>query len=185
MSKATPYSLQGKPLNKFTRTFSNYINSHFTCSCGLDFNVETPENYEGIPICPNTELNSDHIVVANEPQLKFDVTFKKLSKVDVINVQDYLNEMSIKYIYGSGKKGMKDYVAPLPLPAVAGKLVTITPTLCQIAAILVKSQIMEDPYTFEEICSFMTSDSICEQMLRVTAEIQEDSNDLPFGTAAM
>jgi hypothetical protein len=184
--KQSPYGMQLKATKKFTRTFANYEGSHFRCSCGLEINVPTPEKDLTLPVCPDLKENEQHIVTANEPQLKFDMTFRLLNQIDAINVQDYLNEMAKTYVYGTGVKGSRDYAPPIPLPPVAGKSITVSESVCQIACILYKAQLMptEEMYSLEELISWMTSDSICEQMLRVSLETQVDSDADPFVLAA-
>ena len=180
--KPSPQSLQLKPLTRLIREFSNWTTSQFTCSCGVAFDVETPEKGLGSPECPGILKDDDgnvlpgqlHTVTANKPQVSFQMTFRKIGQMESIAVQDFLDEMAIKYVYGKGQPGQIGYEKPLMLAPVGSHPVKMSPRICQVAAILCKAQLMPDGemQSFEDIASWMMSDSICEQMVRVSIEIQ-------------
>jgi hypothetical protein len=188
--KVSPTTLQLRQVETLERTFSHWTDHQFTCSCGHKFNGSAPErDPNAIEPCPlaTEETASEHVVTLNPPQTSFTMKFKRLGQMDAIAVQSFLNEMAETYIYGKGEKGKPGYVKPIMPPPIDGKVVPVSETACQVASILCKAQYGvedADKYTFIEWLWWMMSDTMCEQMIRTSIDVQPgvDAPD-PLATA--
>lgn len=186
--KVSPYTLKLKPLERVTREFAHWTGKQFSCSCGLSFDIDTPE-IPGLPLpeCPNAKEYESHKVTANKPQVVVPMVLKRLSAPEQMMIQDYLNRQAELYVTGIGDPTKKDYRAPQKMAPVDGRPIIMSPAICQVACILSQSQIAPeaDQYTFEEIVSFMQAGDMCAQMLRVSWEIQLEDGVDPLASAAL
>ena len=171
--KATPYDLQLDPVTTISRTFTHYANPRFTCSCGKSFNGE---------VCPESDEGDTHIATENPPRKSFDMTLKRLGQMETMAVQSYVDQKAVKYVFGQGEPGKPNYKKPDIMAPVGGQPVKMSSEVCLIAAILEQAQIakLEDRYTFEELASFMMSDSMCRQMLQASVDIQIPEPESPL-----
>ena len=98
--------------------------------------------------------------------------------MEAMSLVGFINEMVERYVTGYGLVGKKDYVKPVALPPVGTEPVSVSETACQVAAFLWRAQTgkEEDRYSFEELLTFMVSDSICSQMCAVALELQDDGD---------
>ena len=182
MAKASPQSIGQKPFRKIDRTFSDWTDHQFHCSCGIKFDGRYPERDPSqIELCPgidpNAEQQETHVVTLQKPVFDFQVLFTILGQSAIFGVGTEVQELQTKYVTGWGVKGEPGYRVPLPLPPVAGRPVKPNLTTCGVAAFLVAAQLApsgnpDDLYTAEEFLGFMLSDSICEQMYRTSIDVQ-------------
>lgn len=167
--KASPHSLRPKQRQTFVKTFVDYANPRFTCSCGHSFN--TPGD------CPLMKPKEEdkHIVKENEPYMKFDMTFRKVSRMEVMSLVTPMQELIQRYVTGYGLPGKKDYIPPENLPPLHGEQVTVSESAIQLACLLAVAQLMPEAerYTVEDLIMFMYSDSILDQMSEVAADLQD------------
>ena len=138
--KATPQQLQVKPLRLIDRTFSNWLDHQFHCSCGIKFDGPYPErDPEAVPECPGYDPeDSDirHDVACQTPQLQFKVKFKILGQTEILGAETAVSDAEAKYVDGYGEKGQPGYRKPLPLPPVNGKAVVAQSVQIRVATIL-------------------------------------------------
>lgn len=172
--KTTPYDMQLDAMTTITRTFTHYANPRFACSCGKTFNSEGP--------CPRAVEGEIHDVKELPPRKSFELTLKRLGNMESMSVQGYVDQKAIKYVFGVGEPGKPGYKKPDIMAPVGGKPVKMSPEVCLVAAILEQAQVAkpEERYTFEELASFMMSDSMCLQMVQASRDIQEQEDESPL-----
>jgi hypothetical protein len=184
--KASPNNLGLKPFRKIERTFSDWTDHQFHCSCGIRFDGEFPERDPNtLEECPGLDPNAEdqeaekakHEVTLQPANLAFKMDFKILGQTEVFGTADFISELEVKYATGLGIKGEPGYRSPLPLPPVNGKIIKPNRMTCGVAAFLVSAQLAPngveaDLYTAEELFGFMLSDSMCQQMYRTYYDVQ-------------
>ena len=173
--KASPHQLRPKRKGVVRKTFSDWTDGRFRCSCGHVFDGNEPE----CPLDQDESGSPKHLVTEQQPALSFDITFKKIGRMDAMAAVSDINEAVQKYVTGYGDPKKKDYIPPIFLPPVADEIVTVSESAIQVACILCKAQVMPEGehYTLEELLCFMVSDSICEQMCQTAIDIQESGGD--------
>ncbi len=180
MPKVSPHSLKLEASRTFERTFEQFKEHKFKCSCGLEFSLA--DAFKVSAICPNDldeKKPDDHVVSKQDVLLSVPMKFKVLGNLDVMACQSLMDDLASKYLYGIGEPGKPGYKQPEQIAPVGGKSIPVSRAAIQIAAILHMAQLAPtvDEYTVEEIMAFMLSDSIALQMSQVSFEVQEGTDD--------
>lgn len=107
------------------------------------------------------------------------MSFRKLSAMEWLAVQDMGNKRAIQFVHGTGEVGKPGYSPPDNLPPVDGEPVFLTDSSCTVIAGLEYAQVAdeENRYTFEEIAGFMTVDVICRQMTAAFEKLESSVED--------
>lgn len=180
MAKVTPMDILVDAPIVVPYIFTDDPKYKYKCACGALYNgKKCPKGTEEDPHEDRTE---------NPPKKTLPMQLKHPSTLDTLAVASVGAEMIQKYVTGTGQPGQKGYEPPKVLMGAFGRPVPMSVQSCQVGAMLFKCQVPENPgemYTFEEICQFMLSDSMCEQMYVASMEIQvEEDDESPLAPSA-
>lgn len=122
------------------------------------------------------------------PDCTFTVTLKKLGAMAQAAANDLGGQMVAKYV-GYGIEGNEGYVAPTEMfPPIDGQAVHLSESTCQLGTLLECAQTTissTERYPFEDLVSFMTVDSIANQMAAAAVWVQlpQESGSDPLATS--
>jgi hypothetical protein len=129
----------------------------------LQFN--TPEGTKDLPLCPNCGSAN---IRKNEPQFSFTLRCRELDGMDQLAAFGLATSWAAKYAIDVNLS--PEFLAPMD-----GKAVIVSEKGCEIAALLFKAQVYDDPrdqYPMESLLCFQAWDSVLKTMIEACDTIR-------------